>query len=95
MGHFIQLKSSPHREGTIDVHDRRAAQQPGADPGEQQIQVATEEVMNQQLIKGGGGRLNDKPIAGDAATVGETDLDGSGTLKLSAGRKRHVLIRAI
>ena len=23
------------------------------------------------------------------------DLDGSGTLKLSAGRKRHVLIRAI
>ena len=48
-----------------------------------------------KLIKGGGGRLNDKPIAGDAATVGETDLDGSGTLKLSAGRKRHVLIRAI
>lgn len=48
-----------------------------------------------KLIKGGGGRLNDKPIAGDAAMVGETDLDGSGTLKLSAGRKRHVLIRAI
>lgn len=48
-----------------------------------------------KLIKGGGGRLNDKPIAGDAAMVGETDLDGSGTLKLSAGRKRHVLVRAI
>lgn len=48
-----------------------------------------------KLIKGGGGRLNDKPIAGDTAMVGESDLDGSGTLKLSAGRKRHVLIRAI
>ena len=24
--------------------------------------------------KGGGGRLNDKPIAGDTATVGEGDL---------------------
>ena len=24
-----------------------------------------------KLIKGGGGRLNDKPIAGDTATVGE------------------------
>ncbi|MGQ0583646.1 MAG: tyrosine--tRNA ligase [Reyranella sp.] len=47
-----------------------------------------------KLIKGGGARLNDKPIAGDAAMVGEGDLDGSGTLKLSAGRKRHVLIRA-
>ncbi|MBI3196342.1 MAG: tyrosine--tRNA ligase [Rhodospirillales bacterium] len=48
-----------------------------------------------KLIKGGGGRLNDKPIAGDTATVGESDLDGSGTLKLSAGRKRHVLVRAV
>ena len=48
-----------------------------------------------KLIKGGGGRLNDKPIAGEAALVGEGDLDGSGTLKLSAGRKRHVLVRAV
>ncbi|MDP2333465.1 MAG: tyrosine--tRNA ligase [Reyranella sp.] len=48
-----------------------------------------------KLIKGGGARLNDKPIAGDTAMVGESDLDGSGTLKLSAGRKRHVLLRAI
>ena len=48
-----------------------------------------------KLIKGGGARLNDKPIAGDAALVGEGDLDGSGTLKLSAGRKRHVLVRAV
>jgi tyrosyl-tRNA synthetase len=48
-----------------------------------------------KLIKGGGGRLNDKPIAGDTATVGESDLDSSGTLKLSAGRKRHVLVRAV
>jgi len=48
-----------------------------------------------KLIKGGGGRLNDKPIASDTATVGEADLDSSGTLKLSAGRKRHVLVRAV
>jgi tyrosyl-tRNA synthetase len=48
-----------------------------------------------QLIKGGGGRLNDKPIASDTASVGERDLDPSGTLKLSAGRKRHVLVRAV
>jgi tyrosyl-tRNA synthetase len=48
-----------------------------------------------KLIKGGGGRLNDKPIASDTATVGEGDLDSSGTLKLSAGRKRHVLVRAV
>jgi tyrosyl-tRNA synthetase len=48
-----------------------------------------------KLIKGGGGRLNDKPIASDTASVDERDLDPSGTLKLSAGRKRHVLVRAV
>ena len=48
-----------------------------------------------KLIKGGGGRLNDRPIDADTATVGERDLDSSGTLKLSAGRKRHVLVRAV
>jgi tyrosyl-tRNA synthetase len=48
-----------------------------------------------KLIKGGGGRLNDKPIAHETAMVGEGDLDPEGTLKLSAGRKRHVLVRAV
>ncbi|CAN5750157.1 tyrosine--tRNA ligase [soil metagenome] len=47
-----------------------------------------------KLIKGGGARLNDKPIASDSAMVGESDLDSSGTLKLSAGRKRHALVKA-
>ncbi len=47
-----------------------------------------------KLIKGGGARLNDQPIAADTAIIADTDLDSSGTLKLSAGRKRHVLVRA-
>jgi len=48
-----------------------------------------------KLIKGGGGRLNDRPIATDTMMVGEADLDSDGTLKLSAGRKRHVLVRVV
>jgi tyrosyl-tRNA synthetase len=48
-----------------------------------------------KLIKGGGARLNDKPIASDAIAVTADDLDSSGTLKLSAGRKRHVLVKAV
>ena len=47
-----------------------------------------------KLIKGGGGRLNDKPIASDTAVIRDGDLGPDGTLKLSAGRKRHVLVRA-
>jgi tyrosyl-tRNA synthetase len=48
-----------------------------------------------KLIKGGGGRLNDQPIASDTVIIDEDDLDSAGTLKLSAGRKRHVLVRAV
>jgi tyrosyl-tRNA synthetase len=48
-----------------------------------------------KLIKGGGGRLNDRPIASDTEIIDAGDLDDSGTLKLSAGRKRHVLVRPV
>jgi tyrosyl-tRNA synthetase len=57
--------------------------------------LATSRNEARKLIKGGGGRLNDAAIASDTAVVGESDLDASGTLKLSAGRKRHVLVRAV
>jgi len=48
-----------------------------------------------KLIKGGGGRLNDALIESDTMMVTEQHLDPGGTLKLSAGRKRHVLVRAV
>ncbi|MGI6856203.1 tyrosine--tRNA ligase [Mesorhizobium sp. 1B3] len=46
-----------------------------------------------RLIRGGGARLNDAAITDEAAYLAEGEL-GKGVLKLSAGRKRHVLIRA-
>jgi tyrosyl-tRNA synthetase len=45
-----------------------------------------------RLIKGGGGRLNDKPIASDTTTISLADAV-QGVIKLSAGRKRHALVR--
>jgi tyrosyl-tRNA synthetase len=59
-----------------------------------QAGLAESRTEARKLIKGGGGRLNDKPIASDTATIRENDLGADGTLKLSAGRKRHVLVRA-
>jgi tyrosyl-tRNA synthetase len=46
-----------------------------------------------RLIKGGGARLNDAVIASETQPVSLGDLDAAGQLKLSAGRKRHVLVR--
>jgi tyrosyl-tRNA synthetase len=57
--------------------------------------LAASRTEARKLIKGGGGRLNDTPIASDTAIIDEGDLDTEGTLKLSAGRKRHVLVRVV
>ena len=47
-----------------------------------------------RLADGGGARVNDKAVAGPMAPVTLADADGSGTIKLSAGKKRHVLVKA-
>ena len=46
-----------------------------------------------RLIKGGGARLNDAVIVSETQAVSLGDFDAAGQLKLSAGRKRHVLVR--
>ena len=43
-------------------------------------------------MRGGGARLNDERIDDETALVGPGDVR-DGHLKLSAGRKRHVLVR--
>ena len=46
-----------------------------------------------RLIKGGGVRVNDTQIKDELYTVDAGDLTGEGFVKLSAGKKRHVLVR--
>ncbi len=45
-------------------------------------------------VRGGGLRVNDAPVTDERATLSDADLDGSGVVKLSLGRKKHVLLRA-
>ncbi|MEO1205586.1 MAG: tyrosine--tRNA ligase [Pseudomonadota bacterium] len=44
-------------------------------------------------IKGGGLKLNDVPIVDDARLITPDDLNADGVIKLSFGKKRHVLLR--
>jgi tyrosyl-tRNA synthetase len=48
-----------------------------------------------RLIKGGGARVNDIAIKGETQPVSLADLDPQGLIKLSAGRKRHALVRPV
>jgi tyrosyl-tRNA synthetase len=43
-------------------------------------------------VRGGGLRVNDKPVSDEIATVSKADLV-DGAIKLSLGKKRHVLVR--
>ncbi|WP_377808734.1 tyrosine--tRNA ligase [Azospirillum sp. A29] len=46
-----------------------------------------------RLIKGGGAKLNDGPIADEMAKATAADLNADGVVKLSAGKKRHALVK--
>lgn len=46
-----------------------------------------------RLIRGGGARVNDAPVSDEAATVGAEAISEDGVIKLSAGKKRHALLR--
>ncbi len=46
-----------------------------------------------RLIKGGGAKLNDEKISAEEQLITSNDLNGDGVIKLSAGKKRHVLVR--
>ncbi len=48
-----------------------------------------------RLIKGGGGRLNDTRIDSETQLITVGDLTAGGVIKLSAGKKRHALVRAV
>ena len=48
-----------------------------------------------RLIRGGGARINDKAIDSELYAVGTGDIGADGRIKLSAGKKRHVLIRPV
>jgi tyrosyl-tRNA synthetase len=48
-----------------------------------------------RLIKGGGARLNDEPIGDEMLAVVEGHVTAAGVIKLSAGKKKHALVRPV
>jgi tyrosyl-tRNA synthetase len=48
-----------------------------------------------RLIKGGGARVNGQPLTDDTAALTLADATADGYIKLSAGKKKHALIRPV
>ena len=56
--------------------------------------LAASKAEARRLIKGGGGRLNGQVITSETQVIGTADIQ-SGVIKLSAGKKRHALIKPV
>jgi len=48
-----------------------------------------------RLIRGGGARINDRLVTSETGPISLSDLDPEGYIRLSAGRKRHTLVKPV
>ncbi len=80
---------------TIEVPRERLAQGIPAYELLRQSGLTASNGEARRLIKGGGGRINDATIDNEGRSVDLSDLGPDGIIKLSAGKKRHALVRAV
>jgi tyrosyl-tRNA synthetase len=48
-----------------------------------------------RLVKGRGAKVNDRTIDVETQPITLSDVSGEGVIKLSAGKKRHALVKAV
>jgi tyrosyl-tRNA synthetase len=48
-----------------------------------------------RAVQGGGVRVNDQPVLDERLTLKPSDIGSDGTIKLSLGRKKHVLLKPL
>lgn len=80
---------------TIDVARSELAQGIGALTLFVKAGLAASNGEARRHIKGGGARINDKPLTDDKAIVSDENLNSDGVIKLSVGKKRHALVRPV
>ena len=57
--------------------------------------LATSNGEAKRSIQGGAIKLNDSLVTDEKMTISKTDLNSDGAIKLSMGKKKHILIRPI
>jgi tyrosyl-tRNA synthetase len=57
--------------------------------------LATSKSEARRLIKGGGARLNDRQMTSETQAIDISHADGEGRIKLSAGKKKHAIVRLV
>jgi len=57
--------------------------------------LATSNGEARRHVKGGAVRINDQQVTDEKRTVGAADLTAEGAVKLSLGKKKHILVRPV
>ena len=57
-----------------------------------QAGLASSKGEARRLIKGGGAKINDTVVANEMQEIRTSDMNNDGSIKLSAGKKRHVIV---
>lgn len=60
-----------------------------------QLELVDSKGAARRLIKQGGARVNDEPINDEMFTITSSHLQDDGTVKVSAGKKKHALIKVV
>ena len=60
-----------------------------------QAGLTTSNSEARRQIAGGGLKVNDQIVTDEKANVGAHDLGTQGAIKLSLGKKKHVLVRPV
>ena len=55
--------------------------------------LATSKGEARRLIRGGGAKVNDVAVTDEGQSVSMADVSDRGDIKLSAGKKRHALVK--
>ena len=55
--------------------------------------LATSNGEARRLIRGAGAKLNDEVISDENVSITKSQANADGIIKLSAGKKRHVIVR--
>ncbi len=58
-------------------------------------ELASSKAEAKRLIKAGGARINGSKVESDDRALLESDFDEQGRLKLSSGKKKHVVLRLV
>ena len=86
------ISSSEASTARLRKHGIEVVDLNSADAPEVYIDGADEADSHLRLIKGGGASLNNEVITNEMMQVTSKDLQ-DGAIKLSAGKKRHVLVK--